>query len=263
MSNYHLILNTYYMNETKFKKIELKDRLYQRRYVIPNAVTVGNLFCGFLSIIYSSSGRYEKAIIAIIIAILLDGLDGRVARKLNATSNFGVEFDSFSDLISFGLAPALLMYNWCFRVIADEFGVFVCFVYALCAACRLVRFNISTVNLSSFEGLASPAAAALVAAVVNLDVRSEPSVLGVTTGTLLLLSAAYLMVSKIPYRSIKKIKLDNLGVFGMIGIGALIASIWYSPKIGFVAVAMGYAMSGLILKIFYKEKSLENKSLVG
>ena len=94
---------------SKNQKPELRERLYRRRYIVPNAVTFGNLFCGFLTIIYATSGRYEKAVAAIAIAFLLDGLDGRVARQLNATSKFGVEFDSFADLVSFGVAPAILM----------------------------------------------------------------------------------------------------------------------------------------------------------
>ena len=154
----------------------LKERWYRRRFLVPNAVTLANMFCGFLAIVYASNGRYEKAALAIGIAILLDGLDGRVARKLNATSPFGVEFDSFSDLISFGLAPAILIYFWAFASGANEFGVIVTFPYCVAAATRLARFNISPPNLKSFVGLPTPGAAALAAAVVNFapTVNSSP-----------------------------------------------------------------------------------------
>ena len=107
-------------------KTQMIDRLGRSKYLVPNAVTLANMFCGYLCIIYAFTDRFHKAFIAILIAIVLDGLDGRVARGLKATSKFGTEFDSFSDFISFGVAPALLMYNWCFRTTADEFGVVVC-----------------------------------------------------------------------------------------------------------------------------------------
>jgi len=196
-----------------------------------------------------------------ILSMLLDGLDGRVARRLNATSKFGVEFDSFSDLVSFGVAPAMLMYHWCFRSLADEFGVFVCFVFALCAACRLARFNISEENLHGFEGLASPAAAGMVAAVVNLMPQLEPNNLMLVLGTLLMLTSAYLMVCRIPYRSIKKLKLDALGGAGIIAVGALIALVWYLPRAGFLLLVMLYAASGPLLSLIEKrEKNNKNKN---
>ncbi len=236
-------------------RLELKDKLYRQRYLVPNAVTVGNLFCGFLAIIYASSDRFEKAIIAIILAMALDGVDGRVARRLNATSKFGVEFDSFADLISFGLAPAMLMYHWCFRTMADEFGVFICFVYALCAAARLVRFNISEENLGGFEGLASPAAAGLVTAVVNVSPKVHPSETMIVLGTLLMSATAYLMVCKIPYMSVKKMKVSNLRLTTVIVLGALIALTWYMPRIGFVVLVLAYAASGPLSYLYRRFKS--------
>lgn len=237
------------MRNQPVTKLELKKRLYRRRFVVPNAVTVGNLFCGFLTIIYAATGRFEKAVVAILIALLLDGLDGRVARRLNATSKFGVEFDSFSDLVSFGVAPAMLLYFWAFQVHADEFGVFVGFVYTLCAAGRLARFNISEENLSGFEGLASPAAASLLASVVYLLPNIEQGSVTIFMGTTILLTAGYLMVCRIPYRSIKKLRFDNLSVPGLVAIGIGIALIWYMPKAGFVLLSVSYAMSGPVLKI--------------
>ena len=156
------------MEEKKILRVAFKNQLYQKRFLLPNAVTLGNMFCGFIACIYAEAGRFEKAAIAVGFAILLDGLDGRVARKFNATSKFGLEFDSFSDLVSFGVAPAIIMYHWCFKPLADEFGVFFTFVYALCAASRLARFNISQQNLANFTGLPTPGAAGMVAATVNL-----------------------------------------------------------------------------------------------
>ena len=236
------------MEEKRLSKIEIKERLYRRRYLVPNAVTVGSLFCGFLAIIYASSERWEKAAFAILLSILLDGMDGRVARRLNATSQFGLEFDSLSDLVSFGIAPAFLMYEWCFRQLADEFGVFVCFVYALCAASRLARFNISAVNLVGFEGLPSPAAAGMVAAAVYFISGNQPNYAAVAMGAALMLLMGYLMVCKIGYPSIKKMKITNIGLTARVVIGMMIALVWWRPKIGLLVLAAGYSLSGPVIE---------------
>jgi CDP-diacylglycerol--serine O-phosphatidyltransferase len=225
-------------------KEEIKEHLHRGRFLLPNIVTVGNLFCGLLTIIYASSGRFEKACVAVLIAILLDGLDGRVARRFNATSKFGVEFDSFSDLVSFGLAPALLVYFWTFKALADEFGVFICFVYIIAAASRLARFNISAENLSNFEGCPTPAAAAMVVAVVNYDLRLQTNLVSVTLGTFIMLALAYIMVSKIEFFSIKKLKLKNTNTFTRILLGSTVALTWYKPSIALLLITSCYCLSG-------------------
>lgn len=224
----------------------LRGRLYRKRYIVPNAVTVGSMFCGFLSIIYSSSERFDKACIAIALAILLDGLDGRVARRLNATSKFGVEFDSLSDLISFGVAPAILAYNWCFKLQmqADEFGVLVSFIYVICAASRLARFNISDSNLKSFTGLPSPAAAGMVAALVNCCLVLPTGGWIVAGVSVVMLGLGYLMVSKIEFFSIKQLHFKAIPLKVRLGVAALIALLWYSPKVGLVTFLMLYVFSG-------------------
>lgn len=233
----------------RLTKLEFKERLYRRRYLLPNSVTLGSMFCGFLSIIYSSSGRFEKAAVAIGIAIILDGLDGRVARRFNATSRFGVEFDSFSDLVSFGVAPAILMYNWCFRLPADEFGVLISFVFALCAASRLARFNLADENLAHFTGLPTPGAAAVVAATVNYAAYPQATVFMIAASTALMLSLSYLMVSRYEFVSIKKVKVAKMRLFLRVMIGAAIALIWYRFDIGFLLLSLGYLVSTPAWKI--------------
>lgn len=205
------------------------------------------MFCGFLTGIYAASGRFEKAAIAIGLAILLDGLDGRVARRLNATSKFGVEFDSFSDLVSFGIAPAVLMYHWCFKINADEFGVAVTFVYVICAASRLARFNISPPNLKSFTGLPSPGAAGVVAAAVNFAPHVEPSRWFTAGGACGMLLIGFLMVSRLEFFSVKQLRVHRLGFAARAIVGALIALIWYDYEVSLLVVAAGYALSGLIM----------------
>lgn len=237
------------MTERKITRQELKDILYRRRYAVPNAVTIGNMFCGFLAIMYASSGRFDKAVIAVLIAILLDGLDGRVARRLNATSKFGIEFDSFSDVVSFGIAPAVMMYHWAFHARADEFGIAVTFIYALCAASRLARFNISVENLKNFTGLPTPGAAVFVVSVINIAPHIQDSLIMTVLGTIVMLCMAYLMVSTVEFASIKQFKLAGVKLKGRILLGALIVLTWYSPPIGLLSLAFLYAASGPFLGI--------------
>lgn len=235
--------------ERRLTRQELKELLYRRRYAVPNAVTVGNMFCGFLAIMYASSDRLEKAVFAILIAILLDGLDGRVARRLNATSKFGVEFDSFSDVISFGLAPAVMMYHWAFHKSADEMGVAVTFLYALCAASRLARFNIASENLKSFTGMPTPGAAAFIAAIVYTAPYEHDSYAIISVATAALLVSAYLMVSTIEFLSIKQLKLSGIKLKGRLFIGIIIALVWKSPSLGLLALSSTYVASGPFLRV--------------
>lgn len=239
----------------KISKDVIKERLYNRRYYVPNALTLGNMFCGFLSIIYANSGRIEKAYFAIMIAILLDGLDGRVARRLNATTKFGIEFDSFSDLVSFGIAPAILIYNWCFKLLADEFGVFVCFIYALCAASRLARFNIAEPNPKGFVGMPTPGAAGMVATTVYLLPDLTQSITTVAAGAVLMLGLAYLMVSPVPYLKLKAKRRKRLALVNTLSLGALIALVWYYNRMGLFVLALSYTLSGPLAWLFQKMRS--------
>lgn len=239
-------------SDRRVTRQEIRDLLYRRRYAVPNAVTVGNMFCGFIAIMYASSGRLEKAVFAILIAILLDGLDGRVARRLNATSKFGVEFDSFSDVVSFGLAPAVMMYHWAFQRSADEFGVAVTFLYALCAASRLARFNIASENLKSFTGMPTPGAAAFIAALVFTAPYQHDGYVITVLATVALVVAAYLMVSTIEFLSVKQLKLSGIKLKGRIFIGLIIALVWKSPSLGLLALSSAYVASGPFMRIRHR-----------
>ena len=228
---------------TEARKEAIREVVYRRRYLVPNLVTVGNMFCGYLAIFYSNHGLFEKALWAIMVAIVLDGLDGRVARSLKATSKFGMEFDSFSDMVSFGVAPAVLMYNWGLQTVADDLGILFSFLYLLCAASRLARFNLATENLKGFTGLPSPAAAGSIVSIIFLCVSSTDGILRGVLAALSLATFGLLMVSKVEYFSIKVVRLRR-GVIPLILIAAIIGLGWYSPKVGLFTVAMLYCLSG-------------------
>ena len=182
-------------------------------YLLPNLFTTAALFSGFFAIIAASQGRFEAACIAIFIAAVLDGLDGRVARMTNTQSEFGVQYDSLSDLVSFGMAPALLMYHWALLSLKHDgatlgkIGWLGAFLYAACAALRLARFNsqVGTVDKRWFVGLPSPSAAGLVASfvwtMVDLDRWSGTQLRYVALAVTV--AAGLLMVSRIRYPSFK------------------------------------------------------------
>lgn len=183
-------------------------------YLLPNLFTTGGLFAGFFAIVSAINGRFEAAAIAVFVAALLDGIDGRVARYTNTQSEFGVQYDSLADLVSFGLAPALVMYTWSLSTLTaygpvwTKVGWAVSFLYAACAALRLARFNtmVGVTDKRYFIGLASPAAAGLMMSFVWVCVAYSPPISGydaVYVALTVTISAALLMVSRVRYWSFK------------------------------------------------------------
>jgi len=149
-------------------RLVAKSKLRRRGiYLLPNLFTTAALFAGFYAIVQAMNGRFEHSAVSIFIAMVLDGLDGRVARLTHTQSEFGAEYDSLSDMVSFGAAPALVMYEWALKGMG-KLGWIAAFIYCVCAALRLARFNtnIEKVDKRFFQGLPSPAAAALVAGLV-------------------------------------------------------------------------------------------------
>jgi CDP-diacylglycerol--serine O-phosphatidyltransferase len=170
-------------------------------YLLPNLLTTAGLFSGFFAIVSSMNGRFEAAAVAIFVAMIFDGLDGRVARMTNTQSEFGAEYDSMADMVSFGVAPALVAYNWGLTGLG-KIGWLAAFIYVAGAALRLARFNtqIGTADNRYFQGLASPAAAALVAGLIWVGVEYDINgqdygiIVALVTGV-----AGLLMVSKFKY----------------------------------------------------------------
>src|ERR1700686_645528 len=156
------------MVDFKQERALAKNRIRRRGiYLLPNLFTTAALFAGFYAIVQAMNGRFDHAAIAIFVAMVLDGLDGRVARLTRTQSEFGAEYDSLSDMVSFGAAPALVIYEWSLKGMG-KLGWFAAFVYCACAALRLARFNtnVDVVDKRYFQGMPSPAAAGLIAGFV-------------------------------------------------------------------------------------------------
>ncbi|MFZ2629540.1 MAG: CDP-diacylglycerol--serine O-phosphatidyltransferase [Rugosibacter sp.] len=223
-------------------------------YVLPNLLTTAALFAGFYAIVQAMNGRFEHSAVAIFIAMVLDGLDGRVARMTNTQSAFGAEYDSLSDMVSFGVAPALVVYEWALKGLG-KLGWIAAFVYCVGAALRLARFNtnVGVTDKRYFQGLPSPAAAALIAGLVwvllDLGVSGEDAR---WVASLLTAFAGLTMVSNIPYWSGKEINLKKSVPFivvAAIALGfALVSS--YPPGVLF-ALFLGYALSGYIMAVWH------------
>ncbi len=219
-------------------------------YLLPNLFTTGALFSGFYAVIASMNGQFENAAIAVFVAMVLDGLDGRVARLTNTSSAFGAEYDSLSDMVSFGVAPALVAYNW---VLADvgKLGFFAAFLYVAGAALRLARFNtqIGSVDKRYFIGLPSPAAAAAVAGMVwaGVEYGIDGSQFAYGIAVFVALTGVA-MVCNILYYSFKDVDLKGKIPFLILaGIVLGLAVISINPPLFLWLLFLGYAISGPIV----------------
>ncbi|MCB1622740.1 MAG: CDP-diacylglycerol--serine O-phosphatidyltransferase [Thiothrix sp.] len=235
---------------------DLPDLPVRRRgiYLLPNLFTTGALFAGFYAIVAAMQGNFETAAIAVFIAMILDGLDGRVARMTNTQTSFGAEYDSLSDLVSFGLAPGLIMYQWSLVHLRDmgaawgKAGWLAAFIYVACAALRLARFNtqIGKVDKRFFIGLPSPAAAAVMVGCVW--VFHDLAIVGRNLqlpSLLLTLSIGLLMVSNVSYYSFKDFDLRRRVPFIMLlGIVLVIVLTTIDPPKVLFTFFMVYALSG-------------------
>ena len=241
----------------------------QRRkgiYILPNLFTLAALFGGFYAVVMAMNGRFDLAAIGIFCAMVLDSLDGRVARMTNTQSAFGEQMDSLSDMVSFGAAPALIAYEWALKGLG-RWGWVAAFVYCACAALRLARFNVNTavVNKRYFQGLPSPAAAALVAGFIwlmtELGVQRGMDTFLLSWGQIvwtmfgLTLYSGLTMVTNVPFYSFKDVHLKKSVPFVVIVLIALgIAIVNIHPPIVLFAVFMLYGLSGYALYGWRKAK---------
>jgi len=227
-----------------------KNRIRRRGiYLLPNLFTTAALFAGFYAIVQAMNQRFDQAAAAIFIAMVLDSLDGRVARLTRTQSAFGAEYDSLSDMVSFGAAPALVVYEWTLRGMG-KLGWIAAFVYVAGAALRLARFNtmLEVTDKRWFTGMPSPAAAALVAGFVWIvdDYGLAPAEVKWWAWAITLF-AGLTMVSNVRYYSFKTVNLKKSVPFVMIfAIALTIALISYQPPIVLFAGFVAYSLSGYI-----------------
>jgi len=252
------------MKERRIRNMRIKKGIY----VLPNLFTTASLFMGFYSIIASIQENFFLAAIAILVSLVFDGLDGRIARITNTTSKFGAEYDSLADLIAFGVAPALLAYVWAMSFYG-KLGWMASFMFVACGALRLARFNIQIGLIDSkfFNGLPIPGAAAVIATTVIFF-----NWLGVE-GTfhnpymmIFVVALALLMVSNVKYYSGKDMKLFARMPFMtfLIVVGILLIII-YKPEVTIFVIMVTYAISGplwwvfkLILRLRHKDSKPDN-----
>ncbi len=229
-------------------------------FLLPNLFTTGALFAGFYAIIAGMKGQFEIAAIAVFLAMLLDGLDGRVARMTNTQSDFGAEYDSLSDMASFGLAPALVLYQWALVYLVDlgplwgKIGWLAAFIYTASGALRLARFNtqIGTADKRYFQGLPSPAAAAVtVGAVWVCETYGISGKDVMLPATILTVTAGLLMVSRFSYYSFKDLDFKKRVPFIAVLIVVLIFVLLSieTPTVLF-SIFFLYMISGPVLALF-------------
>ena len=221
-------------------------------YLWPNLITTAALLSGFYSIIASMNGNFQQAIYAIFLAALLDGLDGRVARAIGAQSAFGEQYDSLSDLLAFGVAPAILMYSWSLDSLG-RIGLACCFVYTACAAFRLARFNvqIGVVDKRYVIGVASPLAAIIIISLVWVgldfpeifDIR-ERGIQAISAAVIV--SVGLLMISNIKYYSFKTVDRKRVPFFVLPIAVFIFAAITYNIPVGILVISLIYALSGFV-----------------
>ncbi len=215
-------------------------------YLLPNALTTASLFSGFYAIVSAANGMFENAAIAIFVSMILDGLDGRVARMTNTQSKFGEEYDSLADMVAFGVAPGLVAFFWSLNGL-DQFGWAVTFIYVAGAALRLARFNtqIGSVDKKFFVGLPSPSAAACVAGLVWCFHAYEPAGWLTALTIVVVGGSGVLMVSNVLYRSFKDLDLRGRVPFAAILLVVLIfVVVALDPGTVLFSGFLIYALSG-------------------
>lgn len=225
-------------------------------YLLPNALTTASLFSGFYAIVSAANGVFDNAAIAVFVSMILDGLDGRVARMTNTQSKFGEEYDSLADMVAFGVAPGLVAFFWSLNSL-DQFGWAVTFIYVAGAALRLARFNtqIGSVDKKFFVGLPSPSAAACVAGLVWCFHAYEPAGWLTALTIVVVAGTGVLMVSNVLYRSFKDLDLRGRVPFAAILVVVLIfVVVALDPGTVLFTGFLIYALSGPVRAVIRRTK---------
>lgn len=227
-----------------------RERMKKSIYILPNLFTSMNLVCGYYSVIASVQYRFVESAIAILVGAVFDLLDGKIARATNTTSKFGVEYDSLADLITFGMAPALLMFLWTLDSMGRP-GWSAALLFVLCGALRLARFNTNPSTSSDFEGLPIPAAAAMNVSVVLFFYRlgMEPDAYQLFL-LILVFALSFCMVSSFRYKSLKKVSLLKGMKFNtLVATILVLVAVAAEPSIFLFIVFSLYVVSGPLLSI--------------
>jgi len=232
---------------------KMRERIHNTVFVIPSIVTMAAFFSGFLGVLYGIRGEFDMAVKCIACAFILDGLDGRVARKLNATTQFGKEFDSLSDEVAFGIAPAIILYKWGLESVMSEFGVLIAFIFAVCGAARLARFNITTSSepKKHFEGLPIPGAAAALISLVYFHPAPITGTVEAVLVAILMVLIAVFMVSTLHFFSPKHLKFTQKNMrLTLLACAVCVALAYYALKPALVIFCLGYALSAPVTMLY-------------
>ena len=225
-------------------------------YVLPNLFTSASLFSGFFAMIAAIQGRYETAAVAILVSCVFDALDGKIARFTHSTSPFGTEYDSLSDLVAFGVAPAILAFQWALEPFG-RLGWLACFMYVICGALRLARFNVqkATVEANYFKGLPIPAAASFIASLILFTtVLGGLPLSGPFIVLIIVYVLSFLMVSTVDYFSFKEFELKKQKPFNvLVAIILVLIVVAYKPKIMLFFILIMYVSSGPVIT-WYRHK---------
>ena len=230
---------------------ELRERRSRGMFLLPSLLTTGNLFCGFFALVLTMDGRYTEAAAAVYVAMVMDLLDGRVARLMRATSRFGLEFDSLADVVSFCVAPAFLVYSFALSELGRP-AWFGAFLFVICGALRLARFNVHTGSSDRrfFTGLSTPAAAAVIVSTVVLCSRLEASrflYTAIAIGTYL---TALLMVSTFRYWSFKEVDVARRHpAQTLLAVVLAVMIVATNHELFLFLIAVGYAVSGPVTRL--------------
>ena len=242
-----------------FEVVEAEHRTGARHkgvYLLPNLFTTGALFAGFYAIVAAMNGLFEHAAIGIIVAGILDGLDGGVARLTNTQSKFGAEYDSLSDCVAFGAAPGLVAYSWGLSELG-KFGWMAAFIYVACAALRLARFNVQAESTDKrfFIGLPSPTGAGLVATLVWLGASRGMDGNDISwLVALVVAGAGLLMVSSVKYHSFKELHIGRVPFKVLLGVIVAFAIVFLDPPLVLLTVAIVYVTVGLLMSLWRLRK---------
>ncbi len=230
---------------------QARRRLGRSIFILPSLFTVGNIFCGFYAIVATMRGNYDHAAQAIGVAIILDALDGKIARLANATSQFGLQLDSLADVISFGIAPSILAYFWGLQNVDYRLGWIAAFTFTICGAMRLARFNVQAGSLKHFVGMPIPAGGGTIAAIVHFVGDPLENQIGSGMMVFIVGLLAFLMISTFKYSSLKYLTLGRRSHFTILLLALLVALIYNYSDWTLLGLAIGYALSGPVVRIYH------------